>query len=192
MASPFGGKGSDPACSAQAALLSVAAAPSFAAALAGNWTRLPLTYGPAGTPRGQPFPPLCVNWEDQNIWVDSAGHFHALMHAFRGQNTSYPLPGCASGAGGAWAPAGCTALGGHLFSEDGARWYVSPEPAYRPAVDYSGGASVLFRARERPHVLMGARGEPAVFLSAVGDPGCGGNTGCAGQDHSFTLFQALG
>ena len=30
---------------------------------------------------------ICVNWEDQNIWVDKRGNFHTIFHAFRGQPT---------------------------------------------------------------------------------------------------------
>lgn len=117
------------------------------------------------------------------------------MHAFRGQNTSLPAPGCTStpGGGGGWAPAGCTSVGGHAFSVDGAHWFISPVRAYTATVAYADGSELAFRARERPHLLFGAgSGEPEWLVSAVGDPGPGGNTGIPGQDHSFTLVQGLG
>ena len=151
----------------------------------------PLSPSP---PRPPSRPTLAsVNWEDQNIWVDRAGRLHTLMHAFRGQNTSYPTPGCTSSpGGGAWSPVNCTSVGGHAFSIDGAHWFISPVRAYTAAVEYEDGKSLDFRARERPHLLFGEDGEPGWFVSAVGDPGPGGNTGVPGQDHSFTLVQGLG
>lgn len=180
VACPYGGKGTLPNCP-QTALLTLSTAPSLDAALAGAWTTLPLSFEPA----------VCVNWEDQNIWVDSRGRLHALMHAFRGQNTSYPLPGCWD-SGGGFLPAGCSTLGGHLYSETGAHWHVSPVPAYTAQVEYEDGSVVDFRARERPHLVTSAAGDPLYFISAVGNPGPGGNTGAAGADHAFTLVQQLG
>ena len=187
VACPWGGKSNDPACT-QAAFLTVSTAPHLDAALAGNWTHLPLTYLPAGSASGT----VCMNWEDQNIWVDRQGYFHTIMHAFRGQNTSYPLPGCTNAGNGPFSPAGCTSLGGHGFSLDGSLWFVSPVPAYTAAVDFEDGSVVHFRARERPHLIFDSAGEPTHLISAVGDPGPGGNTGVSGQDHTFTLIQPLG
>ena len=124
--------------------------------------------------------------------MDANGNFHTLMHAWRGQNTTYPLPGCNNaGGGGAFLPAGCTSLGGHAFSEDGAHWYISPVPAYTSTVLYEDGSQVDFRARERPHLLLSPAGDPLYFVSAVGDPGKGGNTGVPGADHTFTLVQQV-
>jgi len=81
-----------------------------------------------------------VNWEDQNIWVDRGGRLHTLMHAFRGQNTTYPAPGCVAAANGTWLPLGCTSVGGHAFSVDGAHWYISPVRAYTATVAYEDGS----------------------------------------------------
>ena len=135
--------------------------------------------------------PCSVNWEDQNIWVDRAGRLHTLMHAFRGQNTSLPAPGCRQAQGGGWEPVGCTSVGGHAYSVDGGHWFVSPVQAYTADVEYSDGSVLKFRARERPHLLLSPNGDAEWFVSAVGDPGPGGNTGVLGQDHSFTLVQGL-
>jgi hypothetical protein len=169
---------------------SLRTAPSLRAALAGNFTLLNQTRSAAGSNESVAY--LGVHWEDQTVWRDPRGRWHALMHAFRGQNTTLPEPGCASaGAGGAWAPTDCTSLGGHAFSLDGAHWWLSREPAYSALVHFEDGTAVQMRARERPHVLLGPGGELAAFLSGVGDPGCGGNTGCAGMDHTFTLVQPL-
>ena len=134
---------------------------------------------------------MCFNWEDQNLWMDRGGNLHSLWHAWRGQNTSYPAPGCYQNASGDYNPPGCTALGGHAFSSDGAHWFISPIPAYTPQVEYEDGSIVTFRARERPHLILNTAGDPLYFISAVGNPGAGGNTGVPGADHTFTLIQPL-
>lgn len=167
---------------------SVARAPSAAAALAGNWSRLPQTLSVAGSNTSVDY--IGFHWEDQTIWRDPRGYFHALMHAFRGQNTTLPEPGCNSvDSGRTWAPLHCTSLGGHAFSLDASHWWVSQEAAYTAQVTFEDGAVLQMRARERPHVILGDDGELAFFLSAVGDPGAGGNTGVPSADHSFTLVQ---
>ena len=169
--------------------LSVSTAPSLAAGLAGNWTRLPQTLSVA--PSNASVPYIGFHWEDQTIWRDPRGHWHALMHAFRGQNTTLPEPGCVGG-GGAWSPPGCTSLGGHAFSIDASHWWIGREPAYTALVRFADGSEARMRARERPHVILDGAGELAFFLSGVGDPGAGGNTGAPGADHSYTLLQAVG
>jgi hypothetical protein len=63
-----------------------------------------------------------VNWEDQNLWVDRAGHLHTLMHAFRGQNTSYPVPGAGARSWGVPWCDGC-ARGG-VSARCGVWWCV--------------------------------------------------------------------
>lgn len=114
------------------------------------------------------------------------------MHAFRGQNTSVPLPGCFDSGDGSFLPANCSSLGGHAFSLDGAHWWISPDVAYTATVEYDDGSAVGYRARERPHIILDDASNAAYFISAVGDPGAGGNTGMPGADHSFTLVQQLG
>jgi hypothetical protein len=188
VACPWGAKVNLPDCP-ENAFLTVSRAESLDAALAGNYTQLPLSIAPAGSPAPTP---LCVNWEDQNLWLDNDGHFHTLMHAFRGENTSFPQPGCRDGGGGNFVPPNCTSAGGHAFSLDGASWYISPFKAYDADVEYADGTVVSFRARERPHLILSDAGVAAFFVSAVGDPGPGGNTGVPGADHTFTLVQQLG
>jgi hypothetical protein len=192
-ACPWSGPSPAPNCGAPTghnAFLHVLRADSLDAAIAGNVVELNLTYSPAGSNGSQV---MCIEWEDQNIWRDSSGYFHTLMHAFRGQNTSYPLPGCFDrGDGAGFQPPGCTALGGHAFSLDASHWWISGEPAYTPEVHFDDGSVVTFRARERPHIISDASGEAAYFVSAVGNPGPGGNTGVPGADHTFTLVQQLG
>lgn len=168
--------------------LSISTAPSVAAGLAGNWTRLPQTLSIA--PSNVSVPYINVHWEDQTIWRDPRGYFHTLMHAFRGQNTTLPEPGCFD-VDGVWSPPGCTSLGGHAFSIDASHWWIAREPAYTSLVHFADGSVADMRARERPHVILDAAGELAYFLSGVGDPGAGGNTGVRGADHSFTLVQAV-
>lgn len=181
-ACPYGGPGASN-CSGATSFLTIFVSPSLDAALAGNRTMLPRVIHPSGA---------CVNWEDQNLWMDASGNLHSIFHAWRGQNTSYPAPGCYRNASGAWLPAGCTSLGGHTFSPNGIDWYVSPVPAYTSSVTYEDGSVLDFRARERPHLILSPAGDPLWFISAVGDPGPGGNTGVGGADHTFTLIQQLG
>lgn len=186
-ACPSGPPTTAPGCNGRNAFLSMHRADNLSAAIEHRWTELPVSYVVAGS--GAPFRPesdICVNWEDQNLWVDPRGNFHTLMHAFRGQPTEYPI--CDRARNKSY----CSALGGHAFSSNGYHWYVSPVAAYTPIVEFEGGATVTFRARERPHLIFQSDGSPSHLVTAVGDPGCGGNTGCTGADHTFTLIQPLG
>ena len=123
---------------------SVASAPSAAGALAGNWSHLPQTLSVAGSNTSVPY--LGFHWEDQTIWRDPRGHYHALMHAFRGQNTTLPEPGCFATAAGSWEPPNCSSLGGHAFSLDASHWWISREPAYTALVEFQDGTSHQMRA----------------------------------------------
>ena len=71
-------------------------------------------------------------------------------------------------------------------------WYISPVAPYLPTVAFVDGTSVTFRARERPHLIFDPKsGEPSHLITGVGNPGCGGNVGCPGADHTFSLVQPL-
>lgn len=182
VACPWGENKSNSSQCTQSAFLTISTSPSLGAALGGQWTHFPLALSPSD---------VCVNWEDQNIWVDERGYLHTLMHAFRGQNTSYPAPGCRDKGDGVFLPPGCTTLGGHGYSMDGITWHISPTPVYTAVVQYEDGSVENYRARERPHLIVSPTGAPLFFVSAVGDPGKGGNTGVTGADHSFTLVQGI-
>ena len=78
-----------------------------------------------------------------------------------------------------------------LFGELLKLMCVALSQAYTANVTYEDGSVVLFRARERPHLISSAQGDPLFFVSAVGDPGPGQNTGVLGADHSFTLVQPI-
>jgi len=176
-------------CNNQNAFLHMQVAESFAEAQAGHYKSMPVSYVLGGTE--QQFgncSELCFNWEDQNIWIDKRGNFHTLFHAFRGQPNDYPICDRSTPSGRAY----CSALGGHAYSKDGMHWYISPVAPYTPTVQYEDGSNVTFRARERPHLIFDPNsGEISHLLTGVGDPGCGGNTGCAGADHTFTLAQPV-
>ena len=191
MACPWGGRTALERCNRHNAALSLHRADSLAAGMACQWHSYNMTYwlaGAAGTPGDQ----LCFNWEDQNLWVDRRGNFHSLMHAFRGQPTDYPLPGCHQDpASGQWLPANCTSNGGHAFSPDGTNWYVSPVQPFNATVIFDDGRVVPFRARERPHLIFTDDGDLAYLLNGVGNPGPGQNVGVRGQDHTWTLIQPL-
>ena len=128
--------------------------------------------------------PLCR--EDQTAWVDQRGHFHSLWHAWWGQNNTYPrdchtagctaptdsdgcrrtqpcsetTPGMQGGCtnGFQW-PGPCTSLGGHAYSVDGRQWYISPVAPFNASTVFADGSTVMWRARERPHVITNAHGE---------------------------------
>ena len=121
---------------------------------------------------------LCVNWEDETLWVDKRGHFHVLAHAFRGQDEDWPQPGCRKTQNVSWNeppfwhmmfPGPCTSNGGHAYSVDGRLWHISPVAPYTAQTTFEDGSTVTWRARERPHVVF-AGGEPAYLLNGVGDP----------------------
>ena len=122
---------------------------------------------------------LCVNWEDPTLYVDQRGHFHVLAHAFRGQAGDWPQPGCrktqnvSKGSPPGWEmsyPGPCTSNGGHAYSIDGKEWHISPVPPYTASTDFEDGSTVVWRARERPHVVLNEHGELAFLLNGVGDP----------------------
>ena len=65
------------------------------------------------------------------------------------------------------------------------------------------GVTAPFTGRSTPPAFRPARvpcrrifdpktGDMTHFVNGVGDPGCGGNTGCPGQDHTFTIVVPLG
>eukprot|EP00040_Diaphanoeca_grandis_P012962 m.65577 g.65577 ORF g.65577 m.65577 type:complete len:429 (-) comp23576_c0_seq1:171-1457(-) len=186
MACPSGGKTTAPNCNGENAFLRLLTADTMADALAGRSRSLPMRTALAGA--GEPFstiPTFCFNWEDQNLWIDKRGNFHALMHAYRGQPTDYPV--CDRTNNKTF----CTAVGGHAFSENGLDWYISPVIAFTPTTVWEDSTSITWRARERPHLLFDTNGDPTHLLNGVGNPGPGGNTGVSGKDHTFTLVQPL-
>ena len=135
--------------------------------------------------------PTCarsINWEGNNVWVDAAGYFHTLAHAWRGQPTHYPLPGCRYN--GAPSSGACTANGGHAYSMDGRTWYVSPVPAFTSTIEYVNGSNLTFRARERSHLVLRNTDNRLLMLgNGVGNPGEGQNVGVMGADHTFVQLQ---
>jgi hypothetical protein len=148
-ACPWGAKVSDPSCNNQNAGMTLTRAESLDHALAGNYTYKSVApkLRLGGTNASDP----CVNWEGNMMWVDSSGYYHSLAHAFRGQPTQYPLPGCHFPASEPVPPGDntCTATGGHTYSIDGLNWYISPVAPFNSTVHYTDGSKVTFRARER-------------------------------------------
>ena len=181
----------DSACNGQNAFMALSRAETLEDALQNNYTfkNLAPTMRLGGTNASNP----CVNWEGNMVWVDSSGYFHTLAHAFRGQPTQYPLPGCHFPAGKPVTPGDnpCTATGGHAYSMDGLNWYVSPVAPFNSTIAYDDGSSVTFRARERAHLVFGEKKELLFLGNGVGNPGHGQNTGVLGADHTFVQLQPL-
>eukprot|EP01079_Euglenida_sp_SAG-EU17-18_P000983 gene983-2602_t len=168
MACPWGGHSAAPDCKT-AAFLTMSKAENIHEALAGRFESMPVRTRLAGT--DDPYesvPSFCFNWEDQNLWIDQRGHFHTLMHAYRGQPCAYPV--CDRNNNKKF----CDAVGGHAFSENGYDWDVSPVIAYTPTLEFEDGSVVNLRARERPHLVFGSDGSPTHLINGAGDPCRGG------------------
>ena len=121
-ACPYTAKVNDSSCNNQNAGMTLTRAESLEHALAGNYSYMfkKPTMRLGGTNTSNP----CVNWEGNMVWVDSFGFFHSLAHAFRGQPTQYPLPGChfPQSKSASRSENTCTANGGHAYSADGENW----------------------------------------------------------------------
>ena len=83
--------------------------------------------------------------EDPALYLDAAGHFHALFHNMD-------------------PPAADTA-GGHAFSANGVNWTYTGV-AYNASGFWDDGTPFSFSRRERPHPIMAADGVTIVALSS--------------------------
>lgn len=190
-ACPYMAKVSDPSCNNQNAGMTLTRAESLEHALAGNYSyrnqKPKMWLG--GINSSNP----CANWEGNMIWVDSLGYLHSLAHAFRGQPTQYPLPGCRYPANKSDAHDDntCTASGGHAYSIDGVNWYISPVAPFTSTIKYTDGSQITFRARERAHIVFDEKKELLYLGNGVGNPGHGQNVGVPGADHTFVQLQPL-
>lgn len=190
-ACPYTAKVNDSSCNNQNAGMTMTRAESLEHALAGNYSykfKQPTTRL-GGTNASNP----CANWEGNMVWVDSFGFFHSLAHAFRGQPTQYPLPGChfAQSKPAPRSDNTCTANGGHAYSADGENWYISPVPPFTSTIKYTDGSQITFRARERAHLVFNDKKDLLYLGNGVGSPGHGENVGVPGADHTFVQLQPL-
>jgi len=131
--------------------------------------------------------------EDQFVYQDADGNFHAYFHHMYGSGTKTQW----------WLDA----TGGHAFSRDGWHWtytgvawgnatarYNTPE-GQGATIDFSDGTSVKFTRVERPHLVFASkqfRGDP-IFLTNSAQYGMGTNpgTGANNDDACYTLVQPI-
>ena len=115
-----------------------------------------------------PAPIISEGNEDPFLWVDRAGHFHALLH---GEPPHSP-------DAEHWA-------GRHMCSRTGlpGTWIFSPTAAYTSVVQYRNGSSVAMYRRERPHLPLSKTGEPE-YLYTSAQPS-------KDTDLTFTLVQRI-
>jgi NADPH:quinone reductase-like Zn-dependent oxidoreductase len=189
-ACPYGGpaKNGTNTCK-ETASLTLSRAESLSDALEGKYTYKHvapiLLLG--GTNQSNP----CVNWEGNNVYVDEDGYYHSLAHAYRGQPTDYPMPGCNGRRNASDGVSPCTATGGHMYSLDGKTWFVSPVAPFTSTIEFTDGVKTTFRARERSHLVFGKAGELLFLGNGMGNAGKGENTGVVGADHTFVQLQPI-
>ena len=107
-------------------------------------------------------PILNCNLEDQYLWRDHRGNFHALTHK-----------NCAE-----------KGVSGHMWSADGgATWRSSPIAPYNNTIVLKGGTTMECGMRARPMLLI--EGGRPKYLST-------GASYAGGDDHTFTSMQEIG
>lgn len=89
-----------------------------------------------------------VHIEDEFMWIDTQGHFHALFHS----DVELTEGGAA---------------GGHAYSRDGWTWTFSKYNAYGRTVEFRDGASMSLARRERPKLIFDETGRPRYLLNGA-------------------------
>ena len=107
-------------------------------------------------------PVFDCNLEDQYLWRDHRGNFHALTHK-----------NCDGGG-----------VSGHMFSADGGTtWQTSPVAPYNDTIALKGGGSIQCGKRARPMLLI-ENGRPKYLSTGASYAGT--------HDHTFTSMQEIG
>ena len=140
------------------------------------------------------FPDLgAAGTEDQFVYVDDDGYFHAVFHHMYGTGTQHQW----------WLDP----TGGHAFSRDGWDWTYTGvawgnatarynTPAGQGArLTFTDGTKTTFTRLERPHLVFGSnafKGDP-IFLTNAAQYGNGTNPGAASHndDACYTLIQPV-
>merc|ERR1711907_642794 len=159
---------------------------------ASNW-KDPSTYvkhTDSSYSKGRLFPDLGPSaTEDQFLYQDTDGNFHAYFHHMYGTGTQSQW----------WLDS----TGGHAFSRDGFKWtytgvawgnatarYNTPE-GQGAKITFTDGSSQLFTRVERPHFVFKGhqfRGDP-IYITNAAQYGQGTNPGAAANndDACYTL-----
>lgn len=141
--------------------------------------------------------------EDQYVWQDRRGNFHALTHkgmprrerrqqqqdnAHRVQEDQQVPLGSGSGSGSSsdldlGSKGGGTPMAGHLFSRDGLSWGIGVEGApYNTTLSFTDGTSMQTGKRARPQLVV-KDGVPLYLTTGASLPGHG--------DFIFTTVQPI-
>ena len=119
-----------------------------------GWTGA-VTFTPYGTPSvGRRIPTRETATHPTALLPQIATAVIAASRAMK-QHQPGMQGGCVNGS--QW-PGPCTALGGHAYSIDGRQWYISPVAPFNATTLFEDGSVVMWRARERPHVILNAKG----------------------------------
>ena len=152
---------------------------------AGPWLRVGVIQDASNTPTVAGTPTQWTNssvWEDPWMWMDAAGHWHVLCHAY---------PPILKAQCGVCALHYGDVVAGHGFSTDGTpgSWTWSSTPPFTRYVNFTGGNPLLsYGARERPYLLL-EDGAPVALYTSVTYPGSPQKEGP--NDASFVLMQAV-
>lgn len=124
--------------------------------------------------------------EDQYVWRDTRGFFHALTHKGMPRRRRQD-------AGGEWeaevdnlnleSKGGGTPMAGHLFSRDGINWGIGVVAApYNTTLSFTDGTSMETGKRARPQLVV-KNGVPLYLTTGASLPGRG--------DFVFTTVQPI-
>lgn len=136
---------------------------------ASNW-KDPATYK-QHLDRGELWPDLgAAGTEDQFVYRDQDGHFHAIFHHMYGPGPTTQQ----------WYLDTC---GGHAFSEDGLSWTYTGVAwgdwtnnlGY--IMTYTDGSKQIFRRLERPHFILDEKRNTPLYLVTSGQYGKGTDAG---------------
>lgn len=141
------------------------------------------------------FPDLgAAGTEDQFLYEDDNGNFHAVFHHMYGTGTQYQW----------WLDA----TGGHAFSRDGWSWtytgvawgnatarYNTPT-GQGATIHFTDGTTTKYTRLERPHLSFGRKknlkGDPThLICSAQYGTGTNPGTGAKNDDQCYTLIQPV-
>ena len=126
---------------------------SISGTIRGPWTDVATLHPDGLVPSGPP-----GKWEDEFVWTDKRGHWHALWHAF--DLSEHARKSCVN-----------STVSAHTFSVDGIQWHASAKQPYttQVVVDRGGGVNetITVSTRERPKLFFNSKGVATHLLNGV-------------------------
>eukprot|EP01052_Picozoa_sp_SAG31_P021693 SAG31_NODE_1690_length_7524_cov_2.991919_3_plen_399_part_00 len=113
--------------------------------------------------------------EDQFVWRDKRGFYHALTHKGKPEGSPDRQSKLHN--------SGQKTIAGHLFSRDGLHWSIGSEPPYNCTIAFTDGSSITATKRARPQLLVSAGGEPLILATGAQLQG--------DADFTFTTVQPI-